>query len=141
MRLPPFSHELDGQSASRHERSEVAPSGESLVGLRPRALVDGKPLRPWVGYLDTAPVRDLEMHADLDVTLAELGDCLIEVLDAVHEDWLVAGEMAREQEWGGSGAKRAIATRVPKASIANTSSAPNPSVKCFRSAATSRPGR
>ena len=40
------------------------------------------------------------MHADLDVTLAELGDCLIEVLDAVHEDWLVAGEMAREQEWG-----------------------------------------
>jgi len=45
-------------------------------------------------------VRDLELHAGLDVTVAQLCHCPIEVLDAVDEDWLVALEMPREQERG-----------------------------------------
>ena len=79
---------------------EVAASGESLVSPWPRPLIQGNPLRPRVGHLDAAPVRDLKIHADLDVTVAELCDCPIEILDPVHEDWLVALEMAREQKRG-----------------------------------------
>ena len=65
--------------------SEVASAGESLGGLWPRSLIDGEPLRPGVRYLHTAPVRNLEIHADLDLAAAELRDCPIETLDAVDE--------------------------------------------------------
>ena len=80
--------------------SEVASAGESLGGLWPRSLIDGEPLRPGVRYLHTAPVRNLEIHADLDLAAAELRDCPIETLDAVDEDWLIAREMPGEQERG-----------------------------------------
>ena len=63
-------------------------------------IVEREPLRPRVDYLRAAPVRDLELHAGLDVTVAQLCHCPIEVLDAVDEDWLVALEMPREQERG-----------------------------------------
>lgn len=80
--------------------SEVASAGESLGGLWPRSLIDGEPLRLGVRYLHTAPVGDLEIHADLDLAAAELRDCPIETLDAVDEDWLIAREMPGEQERG-----------------------------------------
>ena len=45
-------------------------------------------------------MRDLELDAELDLAVAELRDCLIEILDAVEQDRLVALEMPGEQERG-----------------------------------------
>jgi len=43
-------------------------------------------------------VRDLELHDEFDLTVAELSDRPIEIVDTVDEDWLVALEMLREQK-------------------------------------------
>ena len=80
--------------------SEVASAGESFVSSWPRALTDGDPLRSGVDDLHARPVGDLEFHAGRQVAVVELGDGPIETLDAANEDWLVALEMAGEQELG-----------------------------------------
>jgi hypothetical protein len=87
------------RAATRQRRSAPGWRGEIHLKI---SLADEPPdndptLDPGVDQLDAGPVRDLEPQTDPDVTLSELYNGLLEILDAIDEDRLLSLEMSSQQ--------------------------------------------